>query len=353
MLTARAFGYLADYVLWWLLFFSLVVHTWCFFKFFPRERRRGLALVLGNLLVLLCLLGAVGLAGESYFRFVCVETDAYGVSLPARRWFVLNTKLNSLGCRDVEWSTDKPPGVRRIAFIGDSFTYGWGIERVEDRFTDMIGARLNQRSPGTYEVMNVAKPGWDTKAQLTPLRDIISQYSVDEIVLCYVANDLDTLLPGSGDSDPLRVPEPLLFDPDRSCLVDYLYRTLYLPRLPAVREYKKLLARAYADDAIRRQQGARLLAIREQCLQQGVELRVVLLPMLQMLNGDFDHGRVLSLLGEVFEPRQIRVLDLLPALNGYAPADLTLNRRDAHPNALAHKLFAEAMWQAFYETPTS
>ncbi len=359
MLTSAVFGYLADYMLWWVLFLSLLVHTWCFFKFFPRNRWRRSGLVVGNSLIFLCILGAAALTGESYFRFLCVETDAFGVSLPARRWFVLHTKLNSLGCRDVEWTVDKPAGVRRIAFLGDSFTYGWGIRRVEDRFTDRIGAMFDQRLPGAVEVMNVAKPGWDSESQLAPIRDLIARFGVDEIVLCYVANDIDKLLPTTDGFDPKRPPEPVLFDPDRSCLFDYLYRTFYLPRLPAVRGYFTFLAEGYADESIWRKQRNRLIEIIEACQRHDVTLRVVLLPMLQ-IPGDgphsephgegYDSGRVLMLLRELFEPYHVHVLDLVSAIAGHAPADLMVNSRDAHPNALAHRLFADAIWQAFYES---
>ncbi len=51
--------------------------------------------------------------------------------------------FNALGFRE------RPPGpeiyapdVMRILFLGDSFTFGDGIERGEDRFTDLIEARL-------------------------------------------------------------------------------------------------------------------------------------------------------------------------------------------------------------------
>ena len=146
MLTSGAFGYPVDYGLWWVVYLSLLVHTWCFFHFFPRKRCRKLGLGVGNGLVFFCFLGLTALAGESYFRFVCVESDPFGWSVPAQRWFALYTKLNSLGCRDVEWTVEKPPGVRRIAFVGDSFTYGWGIERVEDRFPDRIQAMFDRKS---------------------------------------------------------------------------------------------------------------------------------------------------------------------------------------------------------------
>ena len=45
MLTSGAFGYLADYVLWWMLYLSLLVHTWCFFRLFPRDKLFKLSVV--------------------------------------------------------------------------------------------------------------------------------------------------------------------------------------------------------------------------------------------------------------------------------------------------------------------
>ena len=108
MLTSGAFGYLSDYLVWLVLLLSLLVHAWCFFRFFPRERYRRSGLIIGNLLVFACLLAIVAFTGESYLRFAAVDTDAFGMSLPARRWFALHTQLNSLGCRDGRQAARRP-----------------------------------------------------------------------------------------------------------------------------------------------------------------------------------------------------------------------------------------------------
>ena len=44
MLTSGAYGYLSDYLLFWLLLVSLLVHTWCFFQMFPRQKYKKLGL---------------------------------------------------------------------------------------------------------------------------------------------------------------------------------------------------------------------------------------------------------------------------------------------------------------------
>ncbi len=345
MLAMGPFGYLVDYYLGWVVFLSLVVHTWCFFRFFPRTKRPRTGLVLGNVLVLGCLLGAAALVGETYLRFVSVQTDAFGMSLPARRWFALYANLNSVGCRDAEWQRAKPEGVRRIAFVGDSFAYGWGIEKVERRFADIVGSKLPR---GTAEVMNVAKPGWGTADQIEPIADMIEVYGVDEVVLCLVPNDIEKAIPVSDEFNPTKPPEPRWFNPETSCLADYLYRRIVLPRRPTVRGYHDWLAAAYADDAIWRRYQEQLGRIIDICRQRDVTLRVVILPFLATGGEHFSSTEVHAVLTEFFRANEVPSADLLPAISNRNIAELVVNNQDAHPNAAAHALFADAIFQSFY-----
>ncbi len=347
MLMSGVFGYMLDYLVWCLLFLSLLVHTWCFFRFFPK-RAFG-RLVVGNLLVFLCFLGGIALAAESYLRFVAVETDSFGMSLPARRWFAIHTQLNSLGCRDKEWSLAKPQGVRRIVFLGDSFTYGWGIENPADRFGDLIQARFEGAKPGSVEVMNVAKPGWGTIDQINPLLGMIDAYSVDEVVLCHVPNDIEKLLPVSDEFNPIRPPSSGFFNLDSSPLLDYLYRRIYLPRVPTVRGYHDWLADGYANVAVWNQQRDNFQRMVQLCRERGAVFRVVLLPFLRTQGSRFDQHEIHKKLGKEFETSQVPVIDLQDMLKEQAATKLVVNSVDPHPNELAHRFFADRIWKAFWE----
>lgn len=348
MLTSGAYGFLVDYLILWLALISLVAHTWCFFKLFPREKYKKAGLAVGNVLVLSCMLGAVAMAMETHIRFTVIETDSFGVSLPARRWFAVYTSLNSLGCRDDEWVPGDPEDVKRIAFVGDSFSYGWGIEQVEDRFTDIIQARFEERARGTVEVLNVAKPGWNTGEELQPIRDTITRYGVDEVVLCYVSNDIEGLIPTTDDFDPTKPPDSVVFNLDTSCLIDYLYRRIYLPRLPTVRGFHDWLADGYADQDVWRAHQQQLYDIKRVCDDHGVTLRIALLPFIRTSGEKLQLDKLHALLGRFFQVNGIEHVDLLPTIQGIPAIDLVVNTADAHPNEQAHRLFADALWQAFY-----
>lgn len=348
MISSGAFGYLLDYLLWWVLFLSLLVHTWVFFRCFPREKFKKSALVLGNGLVFLCIAGFLAIAAESYLRFSAVWTDSFGVSLPARRWFALHTKLNSLGCRDHEWVVPKPEGVRRIAFVGDSFTYGWGVENPADRFTDRLQAMFDARTKGAVEVMNVAKPGWDTTAQLQPVKDMIATYGVDEVVLCYVPNDIEKILPLLDGKNPTRPPDPTFVNVDSSCLLDFLYRRVWLPRVPTVAKYHDWLAEGFADASLWKHHQSDLGQIMTACRDKGVTLRVVLLPFLRTSGEKFQPAKLHETLRSFFETNHIEVVDLLPSVADRPAEQLVVSSIDAHPNATAHALIAAGVEKAYY-----
>lgn len=351
MFSSGAFGFLFDYLLWWVLYVSLLVHTWVFFRCFPRARLKKTALVLGNGLVFLCFLGTIALAAESYLRFTAVWTDSFGVSLPARRWFAIHTKLNAMGCRDHEWVVPKPEGVRRIAFVGDSFTYGWGVEKPQDRFTDRLQVMFDAKAKGTIEVMNVAKPGWDTSAEIQPVKDMVVSFGVDEVVLCYVPNDIEKILPMLNGKNPTRPPEPKLLNLDTSCLLDFLYRRVWLPRVPTVAKYHDWLADGFADAEIWKRHQSDLGRIIAACKEKNVTLRVALLPFLHTSGEKYQAERLHQTLRAFFETNHVEVVDLLSAVAGRSAGELDVSRIDAHPNATAHALFAQTIQQAFYPTP--
>lgn len=98
-------------------------------------------------------------------------------------------RINSHGYRDLERTLEKPPGTWRIAVLGDSVTFGWGV-RLEDVFTQRIEKRFNQRPDRyTYEVLNFGVPAYNTAQEVADFEAHGLAYDPDVVLLIFVDND--------------------------------------------------------------------------------------------------------------------------------------------------------------------
>lgn len=348
MIRAGVFGYLFNYLVWWVLLISILLHTWCFFKFFPKSKRPRTALVLGNALVTLSLLGAAAMVAETYLRFISLKTDVYGMTLPSRRWLLWRTSRNSWNCRDREWAAPKPAGLYRIALVGDSYVFGWGVDRVEDRFGDRLQARFHAAAPGAVEVLNVADCGWDTRDQVEVIRYITDALGVDEVVLCLLPNDIEELVLERDPDDPTFPPQQSFFNLDSSCLLDYLYRRVYTPYVATARHYHDWLAGGFSDPQVMAEEERLIDEMIFHCSEKNVRFRVALMPFIKAGGTKWDSKAVHATMRAVFERRGVEIVDLLPAIEGRDADDLVVNSDDPHPNEEANRLFAERIWEAFY-----
>jgi lysophospholipase L1-like esterase len=83
----------------------------------------------------------------------------------------------------------KPPGTTRIVCVGDSMTFGWGVER-EDTYPRLLAKALAARYPErSIEVLNLGVPGL-TVTQITELtrRDIL-RFEPDIAIVAFGMND--------------------------------------------------------------------------------------------------------------------------------------------------------------------
>ena len=105
-------------------------------------------------------------------------------------------QINSAGFRDIDRQETKSPGVRRIAVLGDSVAFGWGVSR-ENRFSEKLETLLAQQYQDTgtsgttprVEVWNFAVPGYNSTMELATLRSAVLKTEPDVVVVSIVSND--------------------------------------------------------------------------------------------------------------------------------------------------------------------
>lgn len=83
-----------------------------------------------------------------------------------------------------DFAEAKPPGVRRLVFVGDSYTFGQGVADDET-----FAARCQQRLGPGWEVLNFAVPGYGTDQQLLCYERVARDYAPDVVVLGFFLRD--------------------------------------------------------------------------------------------------------------------------------------------------------------------
>lgn len=111
-------------------------------------------------------------------------------------------RLNADGLRDVPMSVQKPPGVKRIAVIGDSMAEGLQVDGAKT-FPKVLEQILN-RDGIRAEVMNFGMSGLSTVQAMYLFREKIAKYKPDLCILAYHQgdNEKNTYSPSAESSLP-------------------------------------------------------------------------------------------------------------------------------------------------------
>ncbi len=101
---------------------------------------------------------------------------------------------NDSGFRDREFRP-REPGTVRVVTLGDSSTFGWGVDP-EQTFQRLLEGRLNEGDGPRFEVLNLGIPGHNSRHGLGVLRHYALALEPDVLIFAYGAND------------PRKVPTP-------------------------------------------------------------------------------------------------------------------------------------------------
>lgn len=99
--------------------------------------------------------------------------------------FTADVSINSRGLRGPEIPYERTPGRTRIALLGDSFAWGFGVSDDE-----MLSHRLGTELDGDVEVLNMGTVGYGTDQELLFYRTEGRRYEPDLVVLVFCSNDV-------------------------------------------------------------------------------------------------------------------------------------------------------------------
>ncbi|MBI3312605.1 MAG: SGNH/GDSL hydrolase family protein [Candidatus Omnitrophica bacterium] len=252
----------------------------------------------------------------------------------------VKVKTNSQGLFDQEYSIDKDPNTFRVAVVGDSFTMPDGVE-IEKAFHSLLETRLNQESTGEkYEFINFAAAMYSFRQYVAVINERALAYKPDMILIGFCS-----------ENDYRPYPEKLyreIYKPRSTTRpFTYLYTVEKITGILKGRikspDYAKKAERQSRNTATgpkpkryMKEMFSRLERISRENKIPIVVVNLQTWPTPENLTGYLE---------ELALTHGIYFVDLSFLLPREKTRQYQIYRADGHPNAKAHKIFADALYQ--------
>lgn len=286
--------------------------------------------------------------GEGVARVArCVKPVVQGFpTYSSALWSRQHVRLNQAGFRDTDHRVSRDTRSRRLLVVGDSYAYGWGIKKVEDRFGELLALRLGERTGTEWESINASRPDTHTRDHLMFLQSTLP-YRPDLIVLLYVFNDIDYLKSVTSREGVSEAPTTW-FDRAKPLHLlfknSFLFQELYLrSRLMSYQGSKREEDGydPYRDSALLERHIGDLSRFVSMGVEAGASVVVVPFEISTVVDAEV-RSRYKSFVERTIKAG-IPALSIENAFTGHQYDQLTVNTLDRHPNEHANRLAAEAV----------
>jgi lysophospholipase L1-like esterase len=259
---------------------------------------------------------------------------------PNRHAFLMGVQFdtNAKGLRDREFSYAKPSGKLRIMMLGDSFTVGWGA-KFDETFPKRIERMYADRGIQA-EAINTGVGNYNTIQEVEYYLTEGYRYNPDIVVLNFTFNDAEPV--------PVSHPPPTILRMCYSCIfvagtMDSVLREIFVKK-----DWADYYLGLYGDDGQAKgwlDAKAYMAKLAAFTKAHGTKLLIASMPELH----DVQHYRlqkITDLVREAADQNGVPFIDLLPYVQEVPSPELWVTAPDPHPNGLAHKLFAEGIFEA-------
>jgi lysophospholipase L1-like esterase len=266
-------------------------------------------------------------------------------------------RTNSSGFRGREFDLEAPPGVFRIAVIGDSYTMGWMVAE-ESTYAVRLENMLNSGSADRrFEVLNLGLSGLNLRQAILRLQRIGLAFEPDLIVYGFTLNDIFRRRDARAGLADQR--DELLGEWGRHAdSPSHLVRAVW-PRWLALRNalllpmgsLERTLEDNYSDPSVSARVDLGLDSLAAIARKRG--LCVVMLVHTEIARLRFFHSfvTIYDRMEQAARERGIHVVQSYPHYRWNDAASLRVSAIDSHPNAEGHRLLANALFDGLRELP--
>ncbi|UFH56411.1 SGNH/GDSL hydrolase family protein [Spirosoma sp. KNUC1025] len=290
----------------------------------------------GNIATLFLPIVLLLVALEIGFMFIAQSQEG-GLTMASHIWFERYWPPMTGDYRDTP-KTDTL-GKKKVLLVGDSFTAGHGLKSPDERFGNVLGAKLGDKQYVTY---NLGISGSDSRDEFKRL----TKFGVkpDVLVLQYFPNDIEKvahdhgLVPASFTpySDIPRAFQSLFI---KSYLFNYLYWQFPHGNFAPFDNYART---AYGTPAIINDHLSDLNQFVEYAKANNARLYVVLFPFVHDLKKSAEYTKPVV---DFFQKNNVPVLEVGKLIGDIDVKDRVVGRNDGHASPLVNERVGEALFK--------
>ena len=258
----------------------------------------------------------------------------------ARGLSIINT--DSLGLRSKTVGAQYAPrqaNEYRIAIVGDSVTFGEGVEKTEDTFAEVLEDTLNRKQSAVkVKVFNFGASAYSVKVMAATLRHRMLEVEPNLVLMAIIPADFNLSRTPSVDAWGYLTDNKLSGFLSKDSRLRLLLRKIHLlyflrdiisSRLDNGETAEAIIAAGQVPDSY-----AHIREFKELAEQHKLAYSVVLLPSLKS-----QFGNVSSQLTK----DGITFVDLTNLRDRFSAEQFQASRFDAHPSAIAHRSIGESL----------
>jgi len=271
-------------------------------------------------------------------------------------------RINQDGIRDRDYSRTKPAGTYRIAVLGDSNTFGLGVE-LEDTWPKQLEAELG-KDGSPIEVINFGVMGYNTTQEAERIQEKVLAYSPDLILIGYSLNDIGVLsrerrvLSTYKGYDTFLTTGVGFLDGFLRRLKIYLLikNRLYLKKTNADKappqyskdgeKFLKFGYNRYFFEAYNEKENWTVLNEAFAKIRDMTRPKIPVMVVIHTELQDMDHylfGDIHEIVKKLCADYGFLVFDPLDEMLTHSARDLRISASNIHPNPRGHKIFAQTV----------
>ncbi len=252
--------------------------------------------------------------------------------------------------RGEEVEMAKLVGTYRVAVLGDSSTFGYGVA-LGDTFPVLLERKLDERLGGKAEVFNFGVAGYSTAQELSQLKSKVLQFKPDLIIIAQHLNDIY----GTGITS--LTPSSLKrFLAEHSRLFGCFNRGNHLisaKGLPENKIFRGPYEKIYLDESEARLDYDPLWKkFGEISKREGIPIVVAPIPILKDLNSEYQYADAHDIVAGLARRAGLYVIKMNPPEVRYEDDALSYraNSEDVdHPNTKGNAKWAEIIYNGLAE----